>query len=157
MPPTQYQPTIPLRVPVLAADTSKSQDRVIIPIRNTADIVIARRSGRRMALASGASPAESTLIATIISELARNIVRYARDGKIVLAKMRKGAQRGITISSCDRGPGIKDVGRALTGGYSTSGGLGMGLSGVRRVSDEFHMDSGNGNGTTVIAKKWLAS
>ncbi len=120
-----------------------------------ADIVTARQRGRELALETGFSETESTLIATIISELARNIVLYAQTGEIHLEKVTESSQRGIIIVSRDNGPGIHDVQRALVGGYSTSGGLGMGLSGVRRMVDEFYIDTGVDRGTIVTAKKWL--
>ncbi|HEY3860150.1 MAG TPA: ATP-binding protein [Gammaproteobacteria bacterium] len=121
------------------------------------DIVTARQHGRELALQSGFSETESTLIATIISELARNIVLYAQSGEIVLEKSSVGDHhhRGVIIISRDNGPGIPDVQRALVGGYSTSGGLGLGLCGVRRMVDEFYIDTGTDKGTTVTAKKWL--
>jgi serine/threonine-protein kinase RsbT len=126
-----------------------------IPINGVADIVIARQQGRELALHTGFSETESTLIATIISELARNIVLYAQVGEIVLTKENSDQRHGITIVSRDEGPGIPDVQRALVGGYSTSGGLGLGLCGVRRMVDEFDINTGTGKGTTVTARKWL--
>ena len=132
------------------------QNRITIPIKVVADIVTARQHGRELAARSGFSETESTLIATIISELARNIVLYAEIGEIVLEKANSGdKRRGIVIISRDQGPGIPDLQRALVGGYSTSGGLGLGLCGVRRMVDEFNIDTGAGKGTTVTAKKWL--
>ena len=132
------------------------QNRITIPIKVVADIVTARQHGRELAQHSGFSETESTLIATIISELARNIVLYADVGEIVLEKANNSDnRRGIMIISRDQGPGIPDVQRALVGGYSTSGGLGLGLCGVRRMVDEFYIDTGAGKGTTVTAKKWL--
>jgi serine/threonine-protein kinase RsbT len=132
------------------------RERTIIPIRAVADIVTARQHGRELALQSGFSETESTLIATIISELARNIVLYAQTGEIVLERaISDGNRRGVVIISRDNGPGIPDVQRALVGGYSTSGGLGLGLCGVRRMVDEFYIDTGADKGTTVTAKKWL--
>ncbi len=133
------------------------EDRKVIPIRTVSDIVTARQHGRELALQSGFSETESTLIATIISELARNIVLYAQSGEIALQKAVGGDRhhRGIIIISKDNGPGIPDVQRALVGGYSTSGGLGLGLCGVRRMVDEFYIDTGTDKGTTVTAKKWL--
>ena len=136
--------------------TGSLRERTIIPIRAVADIVTARQHGRELALQSGFSETESTLIATIISELARNIVLYAQIGEIVLEKAVNGEhRRGVVIISRDKGPGIPDVQRALVGGYSTSGGLGLGLCGVRRMVDEFYIDTGADKGTTVTAKKWL--
>lgn len=131
------------------------EDKSLIPIRTVADIVTARQRGRELALATGFSETESTLIATIISELARNIVLYAQTGEILLEKVASSSQHGIIIVSRDNGPGIPDVQRALVGGYSTSGGLGVGLSGVRRMVDEFYIDTGIDKGTIVTAKKWL--
>lgn len=132
------------------------KDKAVIPIRTVMDIVTARQYGRELAMETGFSQTESTLIATIISELARNIVLYAQSGEILLEKTVPGsAHRGVVIISRDNGPGIPDVQRALVGGYSTSGGLGLGLCGVRRMVDEFYIDTGTGKGTTVTAKKWL--
>jgi serine/threonine-protein kinase RsbT len=143
--------------PQILSDTAdKLEDRKVIPIRTVSDIVTARQHGRELALQTGFSETESTLIATIISELARNIVLYAQSGEIALEKASNSAHRhGVIIISKDNGPGIPDVQRALVGGYSTSGGLGLGLCGVRRMVDEFYIDTGTEKGTTVTAKKWL--
>ncbi len=139
-----------------SATEGKLDDKAVIPIRTVMDIVTARQHGRELALQSGFSETESTLIATIISELARNIVLYAQTGEIVLGKANGSEnQHGVIIISRDNGPGIPDVQRALVGGYSTSGGLGLGLCGVRRMVDEFYIDTGTDKGTTVTAKKWL--
>src|SRR5262249_43448918 len=102
----------------------------------------------------GFSSSEATVVATAISELARNIVRYAKHGEIVLGLARDGARQGIVVVARDEGPGISDIPRALAGGHSASGGLGLGLPGVRRVMDEFHIASEVGKGTTVVATKW---
>ncbi|MGH8281673.1 MAG: anti-sigma regulatory factor [Gammaproteobacteria bacterium] len=126
-----------------------------IPITTVTDIVTARQRGRDMALSLGFSETEATLIATIISELARNIVLYAGGGEIAISNSGSGPRKGISIVSRDQGPGIADVQRALLGGYSTSGGLGLGLCGVRRMVDEFHLESAPAKGTTVSVKKWL--
>lgn len=132
------------------------EGRKTIPIRTVADIVTARQIGRELSLQCGFSETESTLIATIISELARNIVLYAQSGEIILEKAGPvDHHHGVIIISRDHGPGIPDVQRALVGGYSTSGGLGLGLCGVRRMVDEFYIDTGTDKGTTVTAKKWL--
>lgn len=94
------------------------------------------------------------LIATVISELARNILLYAEHGEVVLTLLDKGGKRGILIVAADEGPGIPDVARAMQDGYSTSGGLGLGLPGVKRVMDEFEIVSRVGRGTLVTTKKW---
>lgn len=127
-----------------------------VRIRTDSDIVVARQLGRTMALTAGFASPEPTLIATAISELARNIVLYARAGEIVLKVLESGGRRGIRIVAVDDGPGIVDVGRALQLGYSTSGGLGLGLAGVRRVMDEFDIHSELGVGTRVTVVKWQA-
>ena len=136
-------------------DVVKLTDKDVIPINTIADIVTARQHGRELALQNGFSSAESTLVATVISELARNIVLYAQNGEIILDRANGSKRNGIIIISKDSGPGIADVERALAGGYSTSGGLGLGLSGVRRIVDEFSIDTAVGSGTTVVATIWM--
>jgi serine/threonine-protein kinase RsbT len=131
-----------------------TEQEVTVPIASELDIVIARQRGRTLASQLGYSPTEATLIATAISELARNIVTYAGRGQILLASGRDGARRGISVVARDEGPGIADVSRAIAGGYSTSGGLGLGLSGVRRLMDEFEITSELGKGTTVTITRW---
>jgi serine/threonine-protein kinase RsbT len=126
-----------------------------VPIRATADIVIARQHGRVLCAEIGCSGGEATLVATIISELARNILLYAKKGEIGLGKMQAGERNGIEIECRDEGPGIAEIQRALLGGYSTSGGLGMGLSGVRRLVDDFDITTGVGIGTAIKLRKWL--
>lgn len=125
-----------------------------VSINSVSDIVSARQKGRDMASQLGFSPTESTLIATAISELARNIVLYARSGEVVLESTKNDESNGIVIVARDYGPGIPDVQRALMGGYSTSGGLGLGLPGVRQMMDELDVDTELGEGTTVTAIMW---
>ena len=123
-------------------------------ILSDADIVTARQEGRALALLMGFSSTEATLVATSISELARNIILYAKQGELVLGVAEDGGKRGIAVVARDEGPGIPDVRRAMLGGYSTSGGLGLGLPGVKRLMDEFEITSEPGKGTTVKVKKW---
>lgn len=125
-----------------------------IPVGQVADIVAARQRGRELARRLGFSDAEATLVATIISELARNIIHHAGCGEIVLESAADGERVGLRITGQDTGPGIDDLERALAGGYSTTGGLGLGLSGVRRIADHFEIDSRPRTGTTVTATKW---
>ena len=125
-----------------------------VAINSDQDIVGARQRGRTLAAELGFSPADATLIATAISELARNIVSYARKGEIKLQKMENSAHRGIVVIAADEGPGISDIRQALRDGFSTSGSLGLGLPGVRRLMDEFEIASQPGRGTTVTVKKW---
>lgn len=126
----------------------------IVPITSDLDIVTARQRGRALASQLGYSTTDATLIATAISELARNIVRYAKRGEIVVASTINGNKPGIVIVARDAGPGIANVPRAMMGGYSTSGGLGLGLPGVRRLMDEFEITSALGQGTTVTIRRW---
>ena len=129
-------------------------EETVVPIRVDSDIVTARQLGRALASRVGFSSGEATLIATAISELSRNIVLYAKRGEIVVAAVENGSRPGVVVVARDDGPGISDVRRATAGGYSTSGGLGLGLAGVRRLMDEFDIVSDAGIGTTVTAKKW---
>jgi serine/threonine-protein kinase RsbT len=124
-------------------------------IEREPDIVTARQQGRTLALRIGFSPTEATLVATAISELARNIILYAGRGEIVFRPLDQGGRRGILIIVGDNGPGIPDVRRAMAGGFSTSGGLGLGLCGVKRLVDDFDIVSKVGRGTVVTVKKWL--
>lgn len=119
------------------------------------DVVTARQQGRALALQAGFSDSEATLIATAISELARNIVSYARQGTVTFKSLngRRGSV-GLTIVAADSGPGIADVSQALRDGFSSSGGLGLGLPGVKRLMDEFDIASRVGSGTTVTVTKW---
>jgi serine/threonine-protein kinase RsbT len=127
---------------------------VRIHIDSNSDIVTARQKGREIASQLGFTSTDLTLIATAISELARNIVLYAQEGEIILTVAEEGARRGIGVVARDDGPGIIDVERALQEGFSTSRSFGMGLSGVRRLVDDFKIISEVGSGTTVSVKKW---
>jgi len=118
------------------------------------DIVTARLQGRALAEKLGFSPGESTLVATAISELARNIVQYAGRGDILLRSAYNGWRRGVIVVARDTGPGIGDVKRAVEPGYTTSGGLGLGLPGVRRIVDDFQIVSEPRRGTIVTVTKW---
>src|SRR5712691_9149830 len=118
------------------------------------DIVTARQRGRSLAEQVGFPSVDQTLIATAISELARNIASYAQTGEIVLRIERWRGQRGLTVIAEDQGPGIRDIAEALRDGYSTSHSLGLGLPGTRRLMDEFEIVSEMGKGTTVTTTKW---
>ena len=126
-----------------------------VAINSDQDIVGARQKGRALAIQLGFSAAEATLVATAISELARNIVTYARKGEIKLQTVENPARQGIVVTASDEGPGIPDIQQALRDGFSTSGSLGLGLPGVRRLMDEFQISSQSGRGTTVTVRKWL--
>jgi serine/threonine-protein kinase RsbT len=125
-----------------------------VPVTTDADIVAARQKGREIAAQIGFSDTELTLIATAISEIARNIVKFATRGEISISQVVQSEQTGIVIEARDVGPGIADVNRAVQDGYSTYGGLGLGLPGARRLMDEFDIKSEVGKGTTVTMTKW---
>jgi serine/threonine-protein kinase RsbT len=129
-------------------------EEIRILITMDQDIVGARQQGRALAVKLEFSPGESTLIATAISELARNIVSYARQGEIRIRPAQNGERPGIVIVAWDDGPGIQDIRQAMRDGFSTSGSLGLGLPGVRRLMDDFEIVSEQGKGTTVTVKKW---
>lgn len=129
-------------------------DGVCVPIKSDRDIIIARQKGKELAARLGFSNTDLTLIATAISELARNIVLYAKSGDVTLKPLRQGERRGITVVARDEGPGIPDVTMALQDGFSTSRSLGLGLPGVRRLMDAFEVVSVINQGTSVTVKKW---
>lgn len=129
-------------------------DEAHVPISADVDIVAARRRGRELAGKLAFSGSDLTLIATAISEVARNIVSYAGKGEIVLSITRQGNKSGIVVVARDEGPGIPDIAQAMQDGFSTGKGLGLGLPGARRLMDEFDIVSEVGKGTTVTMKKW---
>jgi serine/threonine-protein kinase RsbT len=130
------------------------ENEIQVPIKSDQDIVAARQQGRLLAAALGFPSGDATLIATAISELARNIVTYAKTGEIRLTAINGSARRGIRLVAKDQGPGISDIPQALRDGFSTSGSLGLGLPGVMRLMDEFEIVSEKNCGTTVTARKW---
>lgn len=125
-----------------------------IPLRSEADIVTVRQQARDMASALGFSKTDLIVLATAISEVARNAVTYGGGGEILLAVVRNGTRSGISVVAQDAGPGIPDLERALQDGYSTGGGLGLGLPGARRLMDEFEIESAAGKGTRITMRKW---
>jgi serine/threonine-protein kinase RsbT len=133
------------------------QDENCLQIRSEHDILSARQRGRELAVQLGFIGSDLTIVATAISEVARNILQYAGRGEIVFAVVRNGESRGLVVVARDDGPGIADVGQAMQDGYSTGRSLGLGLPGARRLMDEFEVDSELGRGTTVTMKKWMRS
>jgi serine/threonine-protein kinase RsbT len=125
-----------------------------IPVTADVDVVNARQRGRELAAQAGFSSGDQTVIAAAISEIARNILNYAKRGEVLLSVVTNGDRQGVIVVARDQGPGIPDVQRALEDGYSTSGGLGLGLPGARRLMDDFDVTSSVGQGTTVTMKKW---
>ena len=132
----------------MAADTR-------VPIEHDGDIVTARQKGRELAAASGLSMTDQTLIATAISEVARNIVVYAGRGEVVLTPLEDDGRRGVMVVARDEGPGIVNPELAMRDGYSSGNTLGMGLPGARRLMDEFELSTALGKGTTITMKKWV--
>jgi serine/threonine-protein kinase RsbT len=128
---------------------------VRVRIQCLADIVIARQQGRALAAQLGFSNSHLTIIATAISESARNIVEYATEGEVILTLVNKGDSRGIEVMVIDHGPGIADLATVLQDGHPSSSSLGMGLRGSRRLMDEFEIASEVGKGTIVTMKKWV--
>lgn len=125
-----------------------------VPIQADVDIVTARQRGRQLAGRLGFPATDAIVIATAISELARNILSYAKQGEILCRQVDGSGQVGMAIVAMDAGPGIVNIPRAMEDGFSTSGSLGLGLPGVKRLMDEFSIVSEPGRGTTVAVKKW---
>jgi len=127
-----------------------------VSIAHEADIVNARQRGRELAAQIGFKGTDLTLIATAISEVARNILSYAKTGEIVLNVTTSGQRRGIEVVALDQGPGIPSIEDAMRDGFSTGNSLGLGLPGAKRLMDDFDIKSQVGQGTTVTMKKWFA-
>jgi len=129
-------------------------DDARVAIRTDADVVTARQEARTMGAALGFSSTDLTLLATAISEVARNITAYAGEGHVLLRVVRDGGRAGIEVVASDAGPGIADVELAMQDGYTTGNGLGLGLPGTRRLVDEFELDTAPGAGTRIRLVKW---
>lgn len=129
-------------------------DEALVPIDRDVDIVTARQKGRELAMAAGFTGSDLTLIATAISEVARNIVVYAERGEVRLSLVQRDGRRGVAVVAADEGPGIADIPQAMQDGFSTGRSLGLGLPGARRLMDEFEIVSEVGKGTVVTMRKW---
>jgi serine/threonine-protein kinase RsbT len=134
--------------------TASVAGEVRVPIQADADVVAARKQGRELAAQAGFSATELTIIATAISEIARNIVMFAERGEVVVSLVGENSRQGVMVVARDSGPGIADLERALTDGYSGYGGMGLGLPGSRRLMDEFEISTEVDKGTTVTMTKW---
>jgi RNA polymerase sigma factor (sigma-70 family) len=141
-----------LSEPLLGRGRSRDDD-VRIAVRTDADVVAARQAAREVATRLEFFPTDITSIATAVSEMARNIVRFAGSGEVIVTEVTE-PRCGISIVARDAGPGIPDVKQALQDGYSTYRGLGLGLPGSRRLMDEFAVVTETGRGTTVTMTKW---
>jgi serine/threonine-protein kinase RsbT len=133
---------------------TRATEEVRVRITTDDDIVTARQEGRRLSSVLGFSSTDLTLIATAISEVARNIRLYAERGDVQLQLVREPGREGIVVVARDKGPGIKDVDLAMQDGYSSGGSSGLGLPGARRLMDDFEIRSRPGRGVTVTMKKW---
>jgi serine/threonine-protein kinase RsbT len=131
------------------------EDEIRVAIRTDADVVTARQEARTMGAALGFSSTDLTLLATAISEIARNITTYAGEGEVALRVRREGARAGIEVEATDEGPGIANVELAMQDGYTTGNGLGLGLPGTRRLVDDFELDTTPGAGTRIRMVKWI--
>ena len=131
-----------------------SDDVVHAPLITDEDVVRLRKLVRDEMVALKFTLIEQTKMITAASELARNVLRYGGGGRAEMAQVARGGVRGVTVSFIDEGPGIADIELALTDGYTSGGGMGLGLSGAKRLADEFYLDSEPGKGTTVTITKW---
>jgi serine/threonine-protein kinase RsbT len=126
----------------------------VIQVRNQQDIVNARHAVRIRAVAAGFRLVDQTKIVTAASELARNTLSYGGGGTLRIETLEDGLRTGLRLTFEDHGPGIADIGLALTDGYTTSGGMGLGLSGSKRLVNEFDIWSKQGEGTRVTVTRW---
>jgi len=125
-----------------------------IPVSSDQDVVRVRQLVRTVSVAVKLSLVDQTKLVTAASELARNTLVYGGGGMVEVSRVENGRRQGIKIVFADQGPGIADLQLALTDGYTTGGGLGLGLSGARRLVDEFDIDTAVGQGTTISVTKW---
>jgi serine/threonine-protein kinase RsbT len=128
--------------------------RETLPIRTSDDVVRVRQQVRVRAVEIGLSLVDQTKIITAASELARNTLDYGGGGRVHLETLQNGARRGLRLTFEDEGPGIPDIALAMTDGYTSGGGLGLGLSGAKRLSNEFEIRSVVGEGTRVMIARW---
>ena len=129
-------------------------DRFVQPIRSSEDVVRVRQVARERAVAQGFSLVDQTKLVTAASELARNTLEYGGGGEVTVELLNESARKGVRLTFTDKGPGIADIDLALKDGYTTGNGLGLGLSGARRLSNEFSIESKLGEGTRVAITRW---
>lgn len=128
--------------------------KALVPIQFEQDIVTARAMGRTFSKDLCFDSINQARIVTAISELARNIYKYAGTGQICFEQIEKGNRHGLKITASDQGPGIREISKAMEPGYSTSGSLGVGIPGIKNMMDEFYITSSPGSGTKVTVFKW---
>jgi serine/threonine-protein kinase RsbT len=129
-------------------------DRSLQLIQTSEDVVRVRQLARERAVAQGFTLVDQTKLVTAASELARNTLEYGGGGEVLVEVLNDGIRKGVRLTFSDKGPGIADLDLALKDGYTTGGGLGLGLSGARRLSNEFAIDSKPGEGTRVAITRW---
>jgi serine/threonine-protein kinase RsbT len=129
-------------------------DRFVQPIRSSEDVVRVRQVARERAVAQGFSLVDQTKLVTAASELARNTLEYGGGGEVTVELLNESVRKGVRLTFVDKGPGIADIELALKDGYTTGNGLGLGLSGARRLSNEFFIESKLGEGTRVAITRW---
>lgn len=125
-----------------------------MPVKQGEDVVRVRQAVRTQAVEAGFSLVDQTKLITAASEIARNTVEYGGGGTLKIETLRDGARRGIRLTFVDEGPGIADIARAMTDGYTSGSGLGLGLSGAKRLSNEFDIQSTPGKGTRIMLARW---
>ncbi len=140
--------------PLLDRRQEERPGEVRVVVARDADVVAARQRAREVAIAAGFAATDATLVATAVSEIARNIVQFAKRGEIVISPVERAGGQGVTVVARDAGPGIADLDEALRDGYSSYGGMGLGLPGCRRLMDEFDISSEVEKGTTLVMTKW---
>jgi len=129
-------------------------DRFVQPIQSSEDVVRVRQITRERAVAQGFSLVDQTKLVTAASELARNTLEYGGGGEVTVETLNDGGRKGVRLTFSDKGPGIENVELALKDGYTTGNGLGLGLSGAKRLSNEFELHSKPGEGTRVMIARW---
>jgi serine/threonine-protein kinase RsbT len=139
---------------LLERNSRLRSSRMTLPLRSDEDVVGLRRHVRERAVAIALSLVDQTKLVTAASELARNTIKYGGGGAVHLDVLEDGFRRGVGLLFMDNGPGIPDLDQALRDGFTTGGGLGLGLGGSKRLVDEFEIDSRQGEGTAVSVVKW---
>jgi serine/threonine-protein kinase RsbT len=134
--------------------STQDAESIVVPLHSDEDVVRLRQVVRECLVFAGFSLIDQTKMVTAASELARNTLRYGGGGESHLVTVSNGSRHGLRLTFIDHGPGIPDVELALTDGYTTGSGLGLGLSGAKRLSDEFEIDTAPGEGTTIKITKW---
>jgi serine/threonine-protein kinase RsbT len=128
--------------------------REVIPLKNSSDIVLARQKVRRWAIDLHFSLVDQTKLVTAASELARNALDHGKGGEMTIETLNSGARAGLRLTFEDHGPGIPDIERAMRDGYTSGGGLGLGLGGSKRLVNEFNIESEVGKGTRITVARW---